>query len=486
MAIAIFTSILLLSIGIAFFARRGMIAGNMKDIMVASGSFGAFLLFFISVGEIYSIGTLIGAPGAIYSKGANYGVWFICYILLAYVVGYFLNPAIWKLGQLSKAVTIADLFGWRFNSKAMQVLVSLVCILFLIPWVQNQFAGMAILLKYLNLGISFGPAVVVSAIIAFIFIAAAGIRSSAYVSILKDFLLIGAVVAVGGVAIYASPNGVSGIFHSVADKMPKMLTVTTTPITAGATFTISTILFQMLGFYMLPFTLQGTLSSKSAKNLRKNAIVMPIYMVMFPFLVFAAYFALVNIPGLEKADFALLAVAVKHLPSWVIGMLAGGGALTAILVMAFTALSVGGLFSKNILGVINPDMGQKQMVRWTQVVTAIFLAAGVIMTLYYPALMAGVITVSYSGLTQTFVGILFAFIWKGSTKWGVGAGLMAAVIYLFIPMAVPYGLNKGIVAMAINILVSVLVSKLVKPDDETLKRFNAYRNFSGKPSPTQV
>ncbi len=198
---------------------------------------------------------------------------------------------------------------------------------------------------------------------------------------------------------------------------------------------------------------------------------------MFPFLMIAAYFALVNIPGLEKPDFALLAVAVQHLPGWVIGTIAGGGALTAILVMAFTALSVGGLFSKNILAVIKPDMGQAQMVRWTQIVTAVFLAAGVVMTLYYPALMAGVITVSYSGLTQTFVGLFFAFFWKGCTKWGVGAGLLAGVIYLFLPVAAPYGLNKGIIAMAINVLASVLVSLLTQPDAETQGRFEIYKQF---------
>ena len=85
MAFVVFCSILLLSIGIALMARRGMIKNNMNEIMVASGSFGPFLLFFVSVGEIYSIGTLIGAPGALYSRGANYGIWFIAYILLAYV-----------------------------------------------------------------------------------------------------------------------------------------------------------------------------------------------------------------------------------------------------------------------------------------------------------------------------------------------------------------------------------------------------------------
>ena len=108
--------------------------------------------------------------------------------------------------------------------------------------------------------------------------------------------------------------------------------------------------------------------------------------------------------------------------------------------------------------------------------TAVFLAAGVVMTLYYPALMAGVITVSYSGLTQTFVGLFFAFFWKGCTKWGVGAGLLAGVIYLFLPVAAPYGLNKGIIAMAINVLASVLVSLLTQPDAETQGRFKSTNN----------
>ena len=486
MALFVFALILIVSVLVALLARKGFIADSMKDIMVASGSFGAFLLFFISVGEIYSIGTLIGAPGAIYSRGANYGVWFICHILLAYVVGYFLNPAIWKLGQLAKAMTICDLFGWRYNSKGMQVLSAVVCIMFLVPWIQNQFSGMAILLKYLDLGIDFGPAVVISALIAFAYIAAAGIRASAYVSILKDFLLILAVVVVGGTAIAVYPGGVSGIFHTVAAKMPDMLTVTTEPITAGATFTISTILFQMLGFYMLPISLQATLTSSNAKNLRKNAIYMPLYMVMFPFLVIAAYYALVAIPGLEKADYALLAVAVKHLPTWVVGLIAGGGALTAILVMAFTALSVGGMFSKNILGVIKPDMAQAQMVRLTQVATALFLAAGVIMTLYFPTLMASVINASYAGLTQPFVAIMFAFFWQKATKWGVGAGLVAGTVSLFLMNTVPYALNKGMVALVINVVVAVVVSLLTKPDSVATARYTAYRTVKDRKEAAQI
>jgi SSS family solute:Na+ symporter len=201
---------------------------------------------------------------------------------------------------------------------------------------------------------------------------------------------------------------------------------------------------------------------------------MPLYMLMFPFLVIAAYYALLTIPGLKVPDYALLAVSVSLLPSWLVGLMAGGAALTGILVMAVTALTVGGLFSKNILGVINPDMKQTQMVRWTQVATAIFLIGGVILALYYPTLMASVVTVAYSGLTQTFVGMMFAFLWKRSTKWGVGAGLLVGTVTLFLLKTVPYGLNKGLIALLINLLVAVVVSLMTTPDQETVNRFEAY------------
>ena len=373
MALTVFILILVLSVVIAIMSKRGAIGSSMDDVMTASRSFGAFLIFFVSVGEIYSIGTMIGTPGAVFANGATYGTWFICYILLAYVIGYFLNPCIWRMGQLAKAISIGDVIGWRYNSKGIQVLVALVAIGFLTPWIQNQYAGMAILFEYLNIGVTFVAGVVISSILAFIYIAIAGIRAPAWVSVLKDILLILSIVIVGVAAAVNMDGGVGGIFRTVAETKPEMLVVPSEPITKNVTFLMSTILFQMLGFYMLPISFQALLTSKNEHNLRRNSIFMPLYMIMFPFLIVAAYYAVAMIPDLPNKDFALLAVAVQTLPEWVIGIIAGGGALTAILVMAISALCVGGLFSKNILGVIKPDMKEKNMTNWTRVATAVFL-----------------------------------------------------------------------------------------------------------------
>ncbi|HBQ85305.1 MAG TPA: symporter [Syntrophomonas sp.] len=480
MAIVVFIGILVLSLVIALFARKGAIGSSMDDVMVASGSFGAFLMFFVAVGEIYSIGTMIGVPGAVYSKGTNYALWFIAYILLAYCVGYFLNPAIWRMGQICKAVSIGDVIGWRFNSKWLQVIVALVAIFFLAPWTQNQFAGMAILFNYLDIGVGYTTCIIISAALAFIYIAVAGIRAPAWVSVLKDILLLAGIIVAGIVAATKFPGGVHGIFSTVAAKAPEMLVVKAHPVTENVTFLLSTILFQMLGFYMLPMSFQAILTGKSEKIIRRNQIIMPLYMIMFPFLIITAYFALITIPGLAKPDEALLAVVTQNLPGWVVGMIAGGGALTAILVMAMTALTVGGMFSKNILGVMKPDMQESQMVWWTRAATGIFLFFSVMLTLYFPQLMAGVITLAYSGLTQTFGAVFFGFFWKKATKMGIGAGIIAGVASIFLITTAPWGLNKGFVALFINIVVTVVVSLMTKADDETVRRFELFKTVTRK------
>lgn len=60
---------------------------------------------------------------------------------------------------------------------------------------------MAILFEYLNIGVSFIAAVVIATVLAFIYIAVAGIRAPAWVSVMKDILLVCSIIVVGIAAI---------------------------------------------------------------------------------------------------------------------------------------------------------------------------------------------------------------------------------------------------------------------------------------------
>ena len=190
MATAVFLGFIVFSLYLAMRSNKGRGPQSVHDFFVASRQFGAYLVFFLAAGEIYSIGTMVGFPGGIYAKGPTYGVWFLGYILLAYPVGYFIGPKIWQAGKRYNAITLPDLFKGHFESRALELIVAGSAILFLLPWGQLQFTGLVAALK--GLGWDFQPLylILISAALAFTYIAIAGVRASAYIAMLKDILMV--------------------------------------------------------------------------------------------------------------------------------------------------------------------------------------------------------------------------------------------------------------------------------------------------------
>ncbi|MGL4208680.1 MAG: sodium:solute symporter family protein [Candidatus Adiutrix sp.] len=476
MVFFVFMLVILSAVAISLLSKKGVVPNSINDVLVASGSFGPILLFFIMVGENYTTGTVLGAPGSIYSKGASYGFWFISYILLAYCVGYFLCPALWRLGRLSNGATVGDLLGWRFDSKLVQVAIALCSIIFLIPNVQIQLIGLGIVFKYLDLGLSFEQAVLLSIVVAFVMVMISGIRAPAYVSILKDTLLLVAILLVGFVCIVKADGGVYGIFNTVAQTLPELLTVPDKPPTAGLTFTMSTVFFQMLVLNLFPILVSGTLTSASETNVRRSIVIMPLYMIMFPFLVITAYFALISVPDLERADYALLAVAITYLPPWLVGLIAGGVALTGILVICVNALTIGGLFSKNILLIFRPQISQQTLINTVRIVTGVTLLISGALALFSPNLLATILTMAYNGMAQILVAFAFAFFWKKGTKEGIVSGMITALMFLLLfEGALPFALNKGLCALLLNVAVAVPVSLMTKAPELAVARFEQYQ-----------
>jgi SSS family solute:Na+ symporter len=207
-AAVVFGAIIALSLFVAFMASRGRDVLQIEEYLVGGRSFSGVLLFFLAVGEIYSIGTMVGLPGGIYAEGASYGIWFLGYILLAYPVGYFLGPLMWRAGKRYRAMTMPDVFKGHYGSRLLEVVAALSAILFLVPWGQLQFTGLQVALRALGFSISPSMAVVAAALIAFTYIVVSGVRAPANVSILKDVLLFAAIVVAGvaASAVGASPT----------------------------------------------------------------------------------------------------------------------------------------------------------------------------------------------------------------------------------------------------------------------------------------
>ena len=145
-----------------------------------------------------------------------------------------------------------------------------------------------------------------------------------------------------------------------------------------------------------------------------------------------------------------------------------------MLVLADVSLAVGGIVSRNIIGMFNPGLSSGRFVKWTQASTAVFLAVSVSLTIFFPRLLLGLINVAYFGVTQFLPGILAIISWKRASKWGIGAGLLAGVFCVFLfnmVNIVPFGINKGLVALLVNAAVMAIVSLMCNPDARSIDKW---------------
>ena len=452
MATIVFLIVIAASLVVAFAAIRGHNTRDLREYLVASRQFGSALFFFLAAGEIYSLGTMLGLPGGIYAKGPTFAIWFMGYILLAYPLGYFLNPWIWRAGKIYNALTLPDLFKSHFNSRALELTVTVTAIIFLIPWGQLQFTGLILALHVL--GWQFNPLVLtlISALLAFAYIAASGVRAPAMVSIIKDTLLVLALVVIGVAA--ASSDGVSHIFQVANQHVRNHMT----PIEER--FSVSTIIFQAMGFYVFPFSIPNIFTARSEQTIRRTQVVMPLYMLMFPFLVVAAYFAIGQGYKLGSPNQALLTAAVHLLPGWLLGLVASGAALSGLVVLAGICLAIGPLVSRNLLGHLDEPHQRKG----AKIVIVVYLALSIIATLLTPSLMLTLVNTAYFGITQFFPGIIAIIFFRRANPIAIMAGILCAdvlAILFYLEKASLGGLNIGFVCLLINVAIIIVGSALL-------------------------
>jgi solute:Na+ symporter, SSS family len=434
--------VLLLSLGAACLARMRSRHLSVESLLVADRALPAPMLFILTVGEIYSIGSIVAFPAGLYSHGLSYGYWFLGYLLLAFPVGYFVGPAIWRRARQYDACTLPEIFGRHFASPVFERLTAWACIVALVPWGQFQFIGLRSVLGMLGLSTGSATGLAGCAVIAFAYVALGGVRASTHVAFLKDALMLFGIMAVGVAAIWAQGGASGGPGRTGT---PFILR----PSGTDLVFAISTVLYQGVGFYFQPSVTPYLFTARSEQAVRKAMVFMPLYMLMYPFAVFATCFALRIFPPLQNANGVFFQVAAALLPSWVVALIVAGALLAGLLVLAATALNIAAMTTRNIA----PRLGRRHPERAINLAVVLFLALALAATARAPAIMLTALNIS------GYVGIQFASLWlvvlmdvpvsARIAGLGVlsGAGTAIALFAGGVPVG---GLNPGLIGIGVN------------------------------------
>ena len=296
---------------------------DLEQWTVGGRGFGLVLVWLLMAGEVYTTFTFLGASGWAYSKGGPV-LYILGYQPLIYVVSFYILPQMWELGQKYRLQTQADFFRARYGSERLEALVSLLGVVFILPYLQLQLTGLGIIMEVASFGrIPRTSAMVLSFGIVAAFVLNSGVRGVAWVSGLKDILLLFAALFIGLAIPFHYFGGIGSMFTALIHANPRHLVMPGATANLGHSWYITTVLLTALGFFMWPQYVGGSFTAKSGDTLRRNAVIMPLYSITMPLMLFVGLTATLILPGLSSGDLSLLIMVRKTFPAWFLGVIGG-------------------------------------------------------------------------------------------------------------------------------------------------------------------
>ena len=465
-----------LALGLGLRAAHGKDM-NLEQWTVAGRGFGALFVFLLSAGEIYTTFTFLGGSGWAYGKGGP-TYYILCYGSLAFILSYWLLPAIWRYARTHHLISQPHYFAHRYESRLLGGLVALVGVVALVPYMVLQLKGLGIIVSTSSYkSISPNVAIWIGAAIVTAYVMVSGVHGSAWNSVIKDTLIMLVVVFLGVYLPVRLYGGYGAMFQAIDAAKPGFLALPERG--QNVLWFSSTVLLSALGFYMWPHAFTAAYTARDARVFRKNAIVMPLYQLILLFAFFVGFAAVLKVPGLKggEVDLALFRLSIQTFDPWFVGVIGGAGVLTALVPGSLILIAAATLFANDILaplaGVTNPDrvalIARASVPVWALI--AVWFAIGGSQTIVALLLMG------YAFVTQLFPALIASLMRRNPVSSagaisGIAAGvgmvaltttqhLTLAKLLPFLPPALD-DVNIGIAALVLNIVVLVVVSAVLR------------------------
>ncbi|HUN72232.1 MAG TPA: sodium:solute symporter family protein [Steroidobacteraceae bacterium] len=463
-AAALTVIVVIVAIGTAI----GFLAGSRRQLdleewAVAGRGFGTVLVFLLMAGEVYTTFAFLGLSGWAYSRGGPV-LYALAYLTLAYVASFFFLPQLWDAGREHRIQTQPDFFNSVYRSPYLAGFVCVVGILASLPYIQLQLDGIGIIVSVASFGhIGRVAAMTVATALVVAFVFANGVRAVAWVSVVKDFLMIIAALAIGIGIPLACYGGIGATFAALARARPQHLVMPGATANLGHSWYVSTVLLTSLGFYMWPHAFGATFTARSADTVRRNAVVMPLYSLTLALMFFAGFATVLILPHLQNGDLALLTVARRTFPPWFLGVIGGAGALTAMVPAAILLLTAATLFAKNLYRpLLAPTMSDDRVARLARVMVVLLGAASLGLAIHGASSLVALLLTGYAMVAQCFPGVVLGLYWRRVTATGVFVGSIVGTLSAIFLMSAHLdpirGLNAGFVALCINFAVTIATS----------------------------
>jgi solute:Na+ symporter, SSS family len=475
-ALIIIAATLLGVLSLGLLARRGMNM-DLEQWTVGGRGFGTVLVFVLMAGEIYTTFTFLGGSGYAYGRGGPV-FYILSYGCLAYVISYWLLPAIWRYAREHRLISQPDFFAHKYNSPALGVLVALVGIVALIPYLVLQLKGLGIIVDAAAYGtISPTLAIWIGAGVVTAYVMVSGVRGSAWTAVVKDTLILAVVLFLGIYLPIHLYGGYGQMFSAIQAARPDFAALPARG--ESVAWFDSTVLLTVFGFYMWPHAFGSLFTAKEERTFRRNAVFMPLYQLILLFVFFVGFAAILKVPGLKgpEIDLSLLRLSVQTFDPWFVGVIGAAGVLTALVPGSMILITAATLLANNMFRIFRPQTTDATVSRLAKLLVPVVALVSVFFTLRGGATIVALLLMGYSFVTQLFPPLIASLLPHNPvTREGAIAGICVGVatvatislthtsitsLFPSLPEALR-DLNIGIVALILNLAALSAVSTVTR------------------------
>ncbi|MEE3232685.1 MAG: sodium:solute symporter family protein [Candidatus Latescibacterota bacterium] len=454
-------------IGVGYYARIKRKGNTMADFYLAGRSLGMAVLFLTLYATQYSGNTLFGYTGKSYLIGFEWTVSVL--FMFSIILGYMLfAPRLVLLARQEDFITPGDYISYRFKSRALTLISTLLMIYALCNYALAQLKAMGAAVEGItDGGVPSAYGIVFLAIIMVIYETLGGMRSVAWTDVLQ-----GVVLLVGFSIILVLVPQLGGGFSEVVERLylidPDKLTV---PEWTGTNKWLSYVILLGCGAAIYPQAIQRLYASRSIKVLKRSLswmAFMPLTTTLVALV--CGVTAIVVLPEIKEgrsdqvlARLLALIMAGSELGYWLV-VAVFAAALAALMSTADSALlSISSMFTRDIyLPYLRPDSSESHLTWVGKIFSWIMVAVLVYVAIVTDKTLVRLLELKFEVLIQVVPSFFFGLYWKRlqsrTAIVGLVAGLVVALVLWWQGYSTLWGFHAGVIGLFVNCSICVVAT----------------------------
>ncbi|NLY72022.1 MAG: sodium:solute symporter family protein, partial [Clostridiales bacterium] len=401
--------------------------------------------------------------------------WNILFGVLFMVIG----KRIWKYGRLYGYVTPSDFFNDIYQSKALGIFVTLIMLIFTIPYLQIQLSGGAYLIEIATGRlIPWRVSGLLFYLIIVIYLWSGGIRAVALTDIFYGVLIF---ITMLGIGFYLSSKagGVEKIFTDIIEMDANRNIMDPTDILSW----LSMFVIVPLGALMGPPIWLRMYSVGNKKTFDIMPFLLSFAAIMYLGSILSGNAGILLAPDLKHTDAILPTLLIEHGGAIITPLFFCGIASASLSTANSQIHAISAIYTVDVhRNFINKKASEKKIVDVAKRSVVIISAIAYILLLLNPGefiMKTGMLAMS--GTAQITIPTLGALIWKKSNHkaafWGLASGLIALTVLCFVT---DWDISCcGVVSLIINLIVFLLIGLVSKTDVKTREKIVLYQSEYG-------